>query len=252
MLEDEQMTLIAHLGELRKRIFWVLIVLVLGMIGGFVVAKPVLTFLKNDSPIPNVEWNVFGPWDALRVYMQVSFIISLIVVVPVALYHLWAFVKPGLRLEERKATLRYIPFTVLLFLFGLAFAYYAVIPMAFKFTTSLTKSLELKETYGISQYFSFIFNIILPISLVFELPMIMMFLTRLRIVNPIRLRKLRRYAYLLLTVLSAIITPPDAISAILVAVPLFILYELSVFLSKMIYRKQLAEDNLWEADYGKK
>jgi len=252
MPDEDGMSLIAHLGELRKRIFWVVIVLVLGMTGGFFVAKPVLIFLKNDSPLPNVVWNVFGPWDAMRVYMQVAFIISLIFVVPVALYHLWAFVKPGLHKEEQKATLRYIPFTVVLFLVGLAFAYYVVIPMAFKFTSSLTKSLELTETYGINQYFSFIFNLLLPISLLFELPIIVMFLTRLRIVNPIRLRKLRRYAYLLLTVISAIVTPPDALSAILVAVPLFILYELSVFLSRIIYRKQLAKDSRWESEYGKK
>jgi sec-independent protein translocase protein TatC len=96
------------------------------------------------------------------------------------------------------------------------------------------------------------FNILLPIALLFELPVVVMFLTRLRLVNPKRLRKLRRYAYMALVILSTIVTPPDAISAIIVAIPLILLYEISVLLSGVVYRKQLAKDRIWEAEYGEK
>jgi sec-independent protein translocase protein TatC len=93
---------------------------------------------------------------------------------------------------------------------------------------------------------------LLPISLLFELPVVMMFLTRIRLVNPMRLRKLRRYAYLALVILSTIVTPPDALSAIIVAIPLIILYEVSVMFSSVIYKKQLAKDHIWEAEFGEK
>jgi sec-independent protein translocase protein TatC len=239
-MQDDAMSLVEHLGELRKRIFWIVAVLVLGMIGGFFVAKPILVYLQEASPLVDATWNAFSPWDGLRVYMQVSFILALIITGPVALYHLWAFVKPGLSKEEQKATVRYIPYSVLLFLLGLSFAYFVVFPLAFKFASGLTESLAIKETYGITQYFSFMFNILLPISLLFELPVIVMFLTRIRLVNPKRLRKLRRYAYLALVILSTIVTPPaDALSPIIVAIPLIILYEISVMLSSVIYKKQL-------------
>lgn len=248
MMQDDAMSLVEHLGELRKRIIWIVVVLVLGMVGGFFVAKPILVYLQEASPLVNASWHAFSPWDGLRVYMQLSFILALIVTGPVTLYHLWAFVKPGLSKEEQKATIRYIPYSFILFLVGLAFAYFVVFPMAFKFASGLTESLEITETYGITQYFSFMFNIVLPISLLFEMPVVVMFLTRIRLLNPLKLHKMRRYAYLILVILSTIVTPPDALSAIIVAIPLIILYEISVMLSKFIYNKQLARDQLLDVE----
>jgi sec-independent protein translocase protein TatC len=96
------------------------------------------------------------------------------------------------------------------------------------------------------------FNILLPVSLVFELPVIVMFLTKLRLLNPQRLAKLRRYAYMVLVIVAAVITPPDALSAIIVFIPMILLYEFSVILSRIIYRKQVAQDLAWEAEFGPK
>lgn len=96
--------------------------------------------------------------------------------------------------------------------------------------------------YGISQYFGFMFRLVLPTGIVFELPVIVMFLTRIRILTPGLLRKFRRYAYVLLVVVAAMITPPDFVSNILVAIPLILLYEASIWLSNRVYRKVAAED----------
>jgi sec-independent protein translocase protein TatC len=96
------------------------------------------------------------------------------------------------------------------------------------------------------------FNIIIPLSIVFELPVLVMFLTKIRLLNPKRLHKFRRYAYMLMVILSTVITPPDAISAILVAIPLIVLYEIGVLLSSRIYRKQQNQDAAWEQEYGAK
>ncbi|KRE86383.1 preprotein translocase subunit TatC [Paenibacillus sp. Soil766] len=246
------MSLVEHLGELRKRIMWILVVLVIGMVGGLVAAKPVIRYLKSIPPADGIGWNVFSPWDALRLYMNFGLAVGLLITLPVILYHIWAFVKPGLRETEQKASLIYVPYAFLLFLVGLSFGYWVVFPMAFYFTSSISKSLEITEMYGAAQYFTFMFNILLPLACVFEMPIVVMFLTKIKLLNPKRLHKLRRYAYMLMVILATVITPPDAISAILVSVPLIILYEFSVFMSGFIYRKQLANDAAWELEFGPK
>ncbi|WP_397340941.1 twin-arginine translocase subunit TatC [Paenibacillus qinlingensis] len=246
------MSLVEHLGELRKRIMWILVVLVIGMVGGLVAAKPVIRYLKSIPPANDISWNVFSPWDALRLYMNFGLAVGLLITLPVILYHIWAFVKPGLRETEQKASLLYVPYAFLLFLLGISFGYWVVFPMAFYFTSSISKSLEITEMYGAAQYFTFMFNIILPLACVFEMPIVVMFLTKIKLLNPKRLHKFRRYAYMLMVILATVITPPDAISAILVAVPLIILYEFSVFMSGFIYRKQLANDAAWEREFGAK
>ncbi|MDF2649103.1 MAG: tatC [Paenibacillus sp.] len=252
MTTNEEMSLVEHLGELRKRIMWVLVVLVLGMVGGLICAKPIIRYLKNIPPADSIGWNVFSPWDALRLYMNFGLAVGILITLPVILYHIWAFVKPGLRESEQKASIIYIPYAFLLFLGGLSFGYWVVFPMAFYFTSSISQSLEITEMYGAAQYFTFMFNIILPLAIVFEMPIVVMFLTKIRLLNPKRLHKFRRYAYMLLVILSTVITPPDAISAILVALPLIVLYEFSVFMSGFIYRKQLAKDAEWEREFGPK
>lgn len=252
MEQDEGMSLVEHLGELRKRIIWVLIVLIIGMVIGVFVAQPAIAYLKTIPPANGIGWYTFSPWEPLRMYMSFALVVGLIVTLPFSLYQLWAFLKPGLRPEEQKASLIFIPFAFLLFLLGLAFGYFVVFQMAFLFTSGIAGKLELKETYGIAQYFSFMFNILIPIALVFELPIVVMFLTKLRILNPKRLHKIRRYAYMILVVIAAVITPPDAISAIIVAIPMIVLYEFSVMLSGVIYRKQLLQDQTWEKEFGPK
>ncbi|UKS25065.1 twin-arginine translocase subunit TatC [Paenibacillus sp. HWE-109] len=252
MTTNEEMSLVEHLGELRKRIMWILVVLVIGMIGGLISAKPIIKYIKNIPPADTISWNVFSPWDALRLYMNFGLAVGLLITLPVILYHIWAFVKPGLREVEQKASIVYIPYAFLLFLVGLSFGYWVVFPMAFYFTSSISRSLDITEMYGAAQYFTFMFNIILPLAVVFEMPIVVMFLTKIRLLNPKRLHKFRRYAYMLLVILATVITPPDAISAILVSLPLIVLYEFSVFMSGFIYRKQLIKDAEWAKEFGPK
>jgi len=144
--------------------------------------------------------------------------------------------------------LRYIPLAALLFLAGLSFAYFVVFQSAFHFAGELNKRMDVTETYGAAQYFSFMFSILLPVSLIFELPAVFMFLTKLRILKPALLRKYRRHAYFGLIVVSTFIAPPDFISNILIAVPLILLFELSVLLSAHIYRKQTERDPAFEVE----
>ncbi|SHN74144.1 sec-independent protein translocase protein TatC [Paenibacillus sp. ov031] len=247
--QKEEMTLTEHLSELRKRLIYVLSIFILGLVAGFLVADPVYQYLTKAETAQGFVLHAFSFWDGIGIYMKIAGLFSLVITLPFTVFQLWKFVSPGLRARERKATLKYVPYVFLLFLIGLAFSYYVVFPMALSFTSSITEKMGLVETYGMKQYFSFLFGIVLPVSLLFELPLIIMFLTGLRILNPIRLRKMRRVAYFVLIFIAVVVTPPDFISDFLVMIPLLLLYEISVFLSGFVYRKQLAADAEAESRY---
>ncbi|WP_424768044.1 twin-arginine translocase subunit TatC [Paenibacillus sp. sgz302251] len=244
------MPLLEHLGELRKRLFYVLIVLTFGLVIGLIFAEPAYNFLMSQEPANSISLHTFSLWDGIGMYMKFAFVIALILTLPFIAFQLWAFVKPALRENEQRSTLKYVPFALVMFLIGLAFSYFVVFPLAFNFTRTVAQHLNLEETYGIAQYFTFMFNLLIPISLLFELPLLIMFLTAIRVVNPKRLRKMRRLAYFIMVLIGVMITPPDFISDILVAIPLILLYEVSVFLSASVYKKQLAADARFEAEYG--
>jgi sec-independent protein translocase protein TatC len=248
--EEGLMPLFEHLGELRKRLIYVLIVLTLGLVVGLIFAEPAYNFLMSQKPANTISLNTFSLWDGIGMYMKFALVIALLLTLPVIAYQLWAFVKPALRKNEQRSTLKYVPFALFMFLIGLAFSYFVVFPLAFKFTRTVAQHLNLEEEYGITQYFSFMFNLLIPISLLFELPLVIMFLTAIRLVNPKRLRKMRRLAYFIMVLIGVMITPPDFISDVLVAIPLICLYEVSVFLSGTVYKKQLEADAKWEAEYG--
>ncbi|MDQ0722143.1 sec-independent protein translocase protein TatC [Paenibacillus sp. W4I10] len=245
----EEMSITEHLSELRKRLIYVLSIFVLGLVAGFFVADPVYQYLTKAESAKGFVLHAFSFWDGIGIYMKIAGLFSLIITLPFTVYQIWKFVSPGLKPRERKATLKYVPYVFLLFLTGMAFSYYVIFPMALAFTTAITEKMGLVETYGMKQYFSFLFGIVLPVSLLFELPLLIMFLTGLRILNPIRLRKMRRVAYFVLIFIAVVITPPDFISDLLVMIPLLLLYEISVLLSAIVYRKQLAADEEIESRY---
>lgn len=248
-MEPVEMTIVEHLTELRRRIIYVLIVFAAALVLGLFCAKPVYEYLVHAETAQGFVLHAFAFWDGIGMYMKIAVAVALTVSIPFIAYQIWAFVSPGLRPAERSAALRYVPYALLLFVVGLLFAYYIVFPMALNFTVAVTRDLGLEETYGIAQYFNFMFNLVLPLALLFELPLLVMFLTKLRVLNPLRLRKVRRYAYFALVFIAVVITPPDFISDFLVTVPLLVLYEFSVFLSSVVYRKQLAADAALEARY---
>jgi sec-independent protein translocase protein TatC len=236
---EEWMPLTEHLGELRKRIIYTLIVFVLGLVGGLFASQPVFDYLVEAAPVKNLDLHAFSPWDAIGLYMKFAIAISLIIALPFAMFQLWSFVRPALGPKEQKSTLQFVPWALIMFLIGLAFSYLVVFPMAFLFTEKITNNLGLEQTYGVTQYFSFLFNILLPISLLFELPLIILFLSRIGILTPAILVKMRKVAWFILIFVGVLVTPPDVVSDLLVAVPLILLYEFSVILSRIAYGKRM-------------
>ncbi|MFA7503031.1 MAG: twin-arginine translocase subunit TatC, partial [Anaerovoracaceae bacterium] len=133
-----------------------------------------------------------------------------------------------------------IPVAFLLFVLGVAFGYFILFPMVIKFLLMITDILDVNEMFGMSQYFSFMFKLIIPFGLLFELPVIIVFLTKIGVITPNLLVRIRKYAYLVLVIVGVSITPPDFISDLLVIVPLITLYEVSIWLSRIFARKRKA------------
>ncbi len=248
MKTEKHMTVVEHLTELRRRIIWVLVVFVLFLVAGLFYAGEIITYVTQNpiTHLPSTALSSFSPSDALQVYMLFAFWIALVLTLPVALFHLWRFVSPGLRPHERRVALKFIPIAFILFVTGLLFGYFVVFPMIMQFMLSFASEVGATPLYGLSQFFSFLFNMVIPFGFLFEMPIIVIFLTRLRILNPIRLAKMRRIAYFVLAVIGVVLTPPEIISDITVTIPLLILYEVSVWLSQIVYRRQLKEDEEWE------
>ncbi|MCU9602504.1 twin-arginine translocase subunit TatC [Caldibacillus kokeshiiformis] len=232
-----KMTVQDHIAELRRRLISTICFFILAFVGGFFLTEPLIIYLQQTNTATRLELNTFRLTDPLKVYFQITFLIACVFTAPFILYQLWAFISPGLYKKERKITLTYIPISILLFLGGISFAYFILFPFLVDFMFHLNAQMELNAVIGINEYFEFLFQITIPFGLLFQLPVIILFLTRLGIITPSFLSKVRKYAYFILLILAALITPPDIMSHIMVTIPLFVLYEISILISKMAYRK---------------
>ncbi|MCR2823586.1 twin-arginine translocase subunit TatC [Lederbergia panacisoli] len=241
-MNQNQMTILEHIDELRKRLMIIVVFFVLAIIGGFFIVEPLINLLQNAASAKELTMNAFRVTDPFKVYMNMVFVLALIFTSPVILYQIWSFVSPGLLERERRVTLGYIPASVFLFLAGLAFSYFILFPFVMKFMLGLSGNMGIQSTIGINEYFQFLFQITLPFGLLFQLPVVLLFLTRLGIVTPMLLKKIRKYAYFILFVIAALITPPDIVSHLMVTVPLLLLYEISVWIAGIGYKKAQAAE----------
>lgn len=249
-MEKNELTVYEHLVEMRKRLIYVIAFFTLAMIGSFFLAEPLIVYLQHTDEAAKLDLNAFRLTDPLKIYMQFIFVIACVFTAPFILYQLWAFISPGLYEKEKKITLSYIPISVILFLTGIAFSYFILFPFVIRFMEQLGGRMEITPVIGINEYFEFLFQITLPFGLLFQLPVIILFLTRLGMITPIFLSKVRKYAYFILLVIAALITPPDILSHMMVTLPLFLLYEISIWISKFAYRKRIREEESSVANHA--
>lgn len=247
-MTDKNLTIIEHIDEFRNRLMVIVGFFLVAVLGSFFLAKPLIKFLQLNGEVENITLNAFNVVDPIMIYLKVIIFIACIVISPVLMYQLWAFISPGLHERERRATLNYIPFAFLLSVGGIAFSYLVLLPYVMRFMMNLSVDLGIVQTIGINEYFNFLFQLTIPFAIVFQLPVVLLFLTRLGILNPTQLVKIRKYAYFGLFVIAAFITPPDIMSHLFVTVPLFILYEISIFISRFGYRKYLKSEQQREID----
>lgn len=229
-----------HLQELRKRIIYSFIFFITSVLLGFFVATPVIQFLKPEE----LDLNTFALGDALSIYVKIATIIGFTLSLPFFLYQIWAFVRPGLKPAEQKIALRYIPAAAMLFVLGILFGYFILFPLMIDFMVQITDAAGATLLLGLNQYFGFLFGVTIPMSILFELPILVIFLTRIHILTPMLMQKFRKIAYFILIVIATIITPAEIITDILVSIPLILLYEISLWLSKYVYRKLQKEKTI--------
>ncbi len=241
---DKEMNVTEHLGELRKRLIITISVFILFFIGGFIFIEEIFQFFmqgfqERSKELGNeiTKLTVLGPFDVLWVYITLASIIAVAGTLPILCLQVWLFIKPALTPKEQKLSLSYIPAIFLLFIGGLSFGYFLIQPLIFDFLVALGEDM-FTMMFTADKYFSFLLRITLPFAIFFEIPIIVMFLTSLGIVEPGLLRKIRKYAYFVLIIIGTIISPPDFILQIVVAIPLIILYEVSIILSSVVARKQ--------------
>ncbi|MGJ7922041.1 twin-arginine translocase subunit TatC [Neobacillus sp. LXY-4] len=228
------MDLIGHFEELRKRIMITLGAFILLFILSFIYVEDIYKWLVKDLP---VKLAILGPSDILWVYLLLASVVAIAGTIPIAAHQVWLFVRPALKEHEQKVTLSYIPALFLLFIVGISFGYLVIFPIVFQFLLSLSDGVMM-NFFTTEKYFKFVVHMTLPFGFLFELPVIIMFLTSIGVLNPYRLQKMRKYSYFILIVTAVFITPPDLLSDVLVVIPLLFLYECSVLLSKVVYRRK--------------
>src|SRR5699024_8053761 len=189
----------------RNRIIVTGLFFILFFVLGFVYIKEIYSFFESDI---NFKLTVTSPGDIIWIYITIAGIIGLIGTLPVICLQLWLFIKPALSKSERRVSLSYIPAVFFLFLIGLVFGYFMFIKLILPFLLSLNDGM-FNELFTVEKYFRFLFRMTLPFALLFEIPIIIMFLTSLGLVSPAFLRKMRKYAYFILLIVGALVTPPD-------------------------------------------
>lgn len=228
---DRELSLVEHLNELRKRI--IISLIALGICAG--VSLPFaaygLKILKKPANGVIEKLAFFSPQEGFLVYMRIAFFFGLVVALPVILYQIWLFILPAIEEQQKKYTEFFIFFCSLAFITGCAFAYFILIPPALKFLLSFAGD-QLQPVISASKYISFVISLILGCGLVFQMPVLSLILTKLRLINAGILRKKYKYAVVIIFILAAIITPTaDVFNLLVLALPMLFLYELSVWIS---------------------
>lgn len=239
--QQGEMGFFDHLEELRKRLLWAAIGITLGcIVSGFFIDTLMNKILLQPALQYSLKLQNLRPFGQPFLYFKLIFVIGIILSFPFTLYQLWLFVAPGLYEHEQSWARRITFFTSFCFLTGVAFAYYVMIPGMLSFTSNFgTKAIE--NNLDINEYFGFMTTTLLAAGLIFEMPMITYVLTKIGMVTPKFMRTYRRHAIIIILVVAAVLTPsPDPVNQLIFAVPLWILYEISIVISQFALKNKAA------------
>ncbi|MEM1275180.1 MAG: twin-arginine translocase subunit TatC [Pseudomonadota bacterium] len=258
-IEDSSAPLIEHLMELRNRLVYSLIALAIGTVICFVFRFQIWDFLSGPllTADPDGQIIITAPQEAFFTFMNLAIWGGFFFSFPFIAYQLWLFVAPGLYKNEQGAFLPFLVATPFLFVLGAALAYFLVIPLALNFLISFAENtsdqgdIEIQNMNRLVEYVGFIKVMLLAFGMSFELPVLLTLLGRVGIVTADGLAKGRKYAVVGIAATAALITPPDVISQVMLGVPVYILYEISIHLVRGFERKAAerdAEDGLTDPD----
>lgn len=237
---------LTHLIELRRRLIYMLLVLSLGIGCSYPFAATLFQFLTH--PLEQVTQGghrliYTSLTEAFLTYLKISFLSGLVISLPFILWQIWLFLAPGLHKQEKKIFGLFVVASPFLFLSGAGLAYYGVCPLAWKFflsfETPLTQGdLPIQLEARMSEYLSLVLKLIFAFGLCFQLPLILLALTHMGLITLESLKRNRKYAFLIIVILAAILTPPDIISPLSLLIPLYALYEMGIILIQLVARKK--------------
>ncbi len=243
MHEEEKQPFLGHLEELRKRLVAISIGVGVAFVVCYIFSERLFQYLimPLKAVLPEGDRLIFTNLPEMFItYLKVSLIAGILLAAPYIFYQVWLFIAPGLYQREKKYVIPFVLFSTILFVGGALFGYFVVFPFGFKFFLGFSNE-YVKALPSVKQYFSFSIKLLFAFGVVFELPVVVFFLTKMGIVTADFLKKQRKYAILLTFVIAAILTPPDVATQCMMAGPLIILYEISIIISKMARRKKQKE-----------
>jgi len=235
MQDDKKMPFTQHLEELRRRLINIAIGLGIGFIVSYYRAEEIVTFLKRPYPKKLIA---LSPIETFMVYLKVSLFAAVVLAFPLIIHQIWKFVSPGLLPKEKKYTLPLVVLATALFLVGASFCYLLIIPYGIKFLERYGGDI-VETTYSVRQYVAFCTTLLFAFGIVFELPLVILFLARIGLVTPEMLARNRQYAVLIIFIIAAILTPtPDVFTQCAMALPVLGLYEISILAARLVVKKQ--------------
>ncbi len=235
--QDE--SLIFHLEELRKRIIYSLLSILPASVVCFFFAPQIINFLRRPY---GGKLIFISPPEAFIVNIKVAVGSGVMLAFPFIAYQIWKFVAPGLYPKEKKLFLSLIFMSTVLFLLGVSFCYFFIVPLAFKFLLKFSYS-WFEPLFTVGRYFSFLFKLMIAFGLVFQTPIVILFLVATGVTTPQALSRYRRHIYVLSFVLGAVLTPPDVLSQVMMSLPLILLFEFSLFLGRLVAPASSHEDS---------
>ncbi len=236
--EEYEAPLTEHLAELRDRLIKSLIALFIGAVAVF--TKVEIFFNVFQTPLhkvfPDLKLVALTPTESFFTALKISLLMGFVVSSPVIFYQVWKFIEPALYENEKKLLIPFVFFTTIFFLAGAAFAFWGVLPLAIRFLLNFGYTqLDVEAMLSVSSYISFVIRLIVAFGITFELPVILSLLARLGLVSPEGLKRIRPYFIIGAFVFAALITPPDVISQVFLALPLIVFYEISIYMAKILY-----------------
>jgi sec-independent protein translocase protein TatC len=229
-----ELSFLDHLDELRSRLIKSFVAVIVAACFFYSFIDSILTVLIR--PVGRVVFT--SPSDAFVARVTLAVCGGIVLAVPVILYQIWMFVSEGLKEREKRYVYFFGPCSLILFILGALFAYFVMIPVSIKFLLSFSTE-SIVPMITLQNYISFVGMLILAFGVVFELPLVLMFLTKIGVVTPLFLSEKRRHAVVLILIVSAVLTPPDAVTQLIMAGPLTVLYELGILISRLVYKKNL-------------
>jgi sec-independent protein translocase protein TatC len=236
----KEMSFLEHLEELRKRVIRCLFFIIIFSIVAYFFSEKIINFVSK--PIPHLYF--MSPTEAFAIRIKLSLIVGLIVSVPVIFYQAWQFVVPGLLEKEVKIVIPVVVSSTIFFLTGTVFCFFLVLPVGIKFLLGFGTE-KLSPLIKVTDYINFISYMTLAFGAVFELPVLSYFLAKIGVISAPTLRKGRRYAIVIILIVAAALTPgPDIFSQLMLAGPLYILYEISIIVVMITRKKKSMDDNI--------